>query len=153
MAASSSIISISSASLFTPKIQCLPKHNKDHDHVPIPSSSSFTTHASLKISRPTTTFGITTTTTRLNFPPRRLSCSASASSSSTLPSALLFDCDGVLVDTEKDGHRISFNQTFQEVHLYIYSIVYTLFHWASRITMLELLNSLFVDSTMLLYGI
>ncbi|KAG5067006.1 hypothetical protein JHK86_010737 [Glycine max] len=117
MAASSSIISISSASLFTPKIQCLPKHNKDHDHVPIPSSSSFTTHASLKISRPTTTFGITTTTTRLNFPPRRLSCSASASSSSTLPSALLFDCDGVLVDTEKDGHRISFNQTFQEREL------------------------------------
>jgi beta-phosphoglucomutase-like phosphatase (HAD superfamily) len=44
-----------------------------------------------------------------------LSCSASASSSSTLPSALLFDCDGVLVDTEKDGHRISFNDTFQEV--------------------------------------
>ncbi|KHN05797.1 CBBY-like protein [Glycine soja] len=117
MAASSSIISISSASLFTPKIQCLPKHNKDHDHVPIPSSSSFTTHASLKISRPTTTFGITTTTTRLNVPPRRLSCSASASSSSTLPSALLFDCDGVLVDTEKDGHRISFNQTFQEREL------------------------------------
>lgn len=38
-----------------------------------------------------------------------------ASSSSVLPSALLFDCDGVLVDTEKDGHRISFNETFEEV--------------------------------------
>ncbi|KAL4193474.1 hypothetical protein AMTRI_Chr06g199570 [Amborella trichopoda] len=33
---------------------------------------------------------------------------------SSLPEALLFDCDGVLVDTEKDGHRISFNETFQE---------------------------------------
>lgn len=32
-----------------------------------------------------------------------------------LPKALLFDCDGVLVDTEKDGHRISFNDTFAEV--------------------------------------
>lgn len=41
--------------------------------------------------------------------------SSSASASSTLPSALLFDCDGVLVDTEKDGHRISFNNTFKEV--------------------------------------
>ncbi|KAL5544012.1 hypothetical protein UlMin_007796 [Ulmus minor] len=40
-----------------------------------------------------------------------------ASSSSTLPSALLFDCDGVLVDTEKDGHRISFNDTFNEREL------------------------------------
>lgn len=24
-----------------------------------------------------------------------------------------FDCDGVLVDTEKDGHRVSFNQAFK----------------------------------------
>ncbi|RVW13348.1 CBBY-like protein [Vitis vinifera] len=36
---------------------------------------------------------------------------------SALPSALLFDCDGVLVDTEKDGHRISFNDTFAEREL------------------------------------
>ncbi|KAI8529130.1 hypothetical protein RHMOL_Rhmol12G0202500 [Rhododendron molle] len=35
----------------------------------------------------------------------------------SLPSALLFDCDGVLVDTEKDGHRISFNDTFAEKEL------------------------------------
>jgi beta-phosphoglucomutase-like phosphatase (HAD superfamily) len=28
--------------------------------------------------------------------------------------ALLFDCDGVLVDTEKDGHRVTFNQAFAE---------------------------------------
>lgn len=26
--------------------------------------------------------------------------------------ALIFDCDGVLVDTEKDGHRIAFNMAF-----------------------------------------
>ncbi|KAI3902540.1 hypothetical protein MKW92_030344 [Papaver armeniacum] len=43
-----------------------------------------------------------------------VTCSAS---SVTLPSALLFDCDGVLVDTEKDGHRISFNDTFAEMEL------------------------------------
>ncbi|KFK26046.1 hypothetical protein AALP_AA8G196300 [Arabis alpina] len=40
-----------------------------------------------------------------------ITCSSPAT---TLPSALLFDCDGVLVDTEKDGHRISFNDTFKE---------------------------------------
>ncbi len=27
--------------------------------------------------------------------------------------ALLFDCDGVLVDTEKDGHRVAFNEAFK----------------------------------------
>ncbi|XP_059657238.1 CBBY-like protein [Cornus florida] len=31
----------------------------------------------------------------------------SDSAPSVLPSALLFDCDGVLVHTEKEGHRIS----------------------------------------------
>lgn len=31
-----------------------------------------------------------------------------------LPGALLFDCDGVLVDTERDGHRVSFNEAFSE---------------------------------------
>ena len=28
--------------------------------------------------------------------------------------ALLFDCDGVLADTEPDGHRVAFNQGFAE---------------------------------------
>jgi len=28
--------------------------------------------------------------------------------------ALLLDCDGVLADTERDGHRVAFNQLFQE---------------------------------------
>ncbi|XP_043704883.1 CBBY-like protein [Telopea speciosissima] len=45
---------------------------------------------------------------------KAVTCSASSSS---LPSALLFDCDGVLVDTEKDGHRVSFNDTFSEREL------------------------------------
>eukprot|EP01026_Neomeris_dumetosa_P038337 TRINITY_DN3123_c1_g1_i1.p1 TRINITY_DN3123_c1_g1~~TRINITY_DN3123_c1_g1_i1.p1 ORF type:complete len:287 (+),score=52.44 TRINITY_DN3123_c1_g1_i1:135-995(+) len=31
-----------------------------------------------------------------------------------LPDALLFDCDGVLVDTEKDGHRVAFNTAFKQ---------------------------------------
>jgi len=28
--------------------------------------------------------------------------------------ALIFDCDGVLADTERDGHRVAFNQTFKD---------------------------------------
>jgi HAD superfamily hydrolase (TIGR01509 family) len=28
--------------------------------------------------------------------------------------ALIFDCDGVLVDTEKDGHRVAFNRAFKQ---------------------------------------
>ncbi|KAI5408105.1 CBBY-like protein [Lathyrus oleraceus] len=110
MASANSIISISSSSLLnripqpktTPLISLL-KHNKDHEQS-CTSKSSFT-FTSLKISTPTTRRTC------------RLSCSASASEASTLPSALLFDCDGVLVDTEKDGHRISFNDTFQEKEL------------------------------------
>lgn len=43
------------------------------------------------------------------------SSSSSSSPATGLPAALLFDCDGVLVDTERDGHRISFNETFAEV--------------------------------------
>lgn len=31
--------------------------------------------------------------------------------------ALLFDCDGVLVDTERDGHRPAFNRAFAEAGL------------------------------------
>jgi hypothetical protein len=30
------------------------------------------------------------------------------------PEALLFDCDGVLCETERDGHRVTFNATFKE---------------------------------------
>ena len=32
-------------------------------------------------------------------------------------SAIVFDCDGVLADTERDGHRRAFNQTFREFGL------------------------------------
>lgn len=31
--------------------------------------------------------------------------------------ALIFDCDGVLVDTERDGHRIAFNRAFHDFGL------------------------------------
>ena len=31
--------------------------------------------------------------------------------------ALIFDCDGVLVDTERDGHRVAFNRAFSELGL------------------------------------
>jgi beta-phosphoglucomutase-like phosphatase (HAD superfamily) len=29
--------------------------------------------------------------------------------------ALILDCDGVLADTERDGHLVAFNQTFEEL--------------------------------------
>ena len=29
--------------------------------------------------------------------------------------ALIFDCDGVLVDTERDGHRVGFNRAFAQM--------------------------------------
>ena len=28
--------------------------------------------------------------------------------------AVFFDQDGVIIDTERDGHRVAFNQTFKE---------------------------------------
>ena len=31
--------------------------------------------------------------------------------------ALIFDCDGVLVDTERDGHRVAFNEAFAKAGL------------------------------------
>lgn len=31
--------------------------------------------------------------------------------------ALIFDCDGVLVDTERDGHRVAFNEAFARAGL------------------------------------
>ena len=33
------------------------------------------------------------------------------------PEALLFDCDGVLVDTEAEGHRVAFNEAFARKNL------------------------------------
>ena len=34
--------------------------------------------------------------------------------------ALIFDCDGVLVDTERDGHRVAFNQAFRDFDLSVH---------------------------------
>lgn len=31
-----------------------------------------------------------------------------------VPQALLWDCDGVLCDTECDGHRVAFNEAFKQ---------------------------------------
>lgn len=31
--------------------------------------------------------------------------------------ALIFDCDGVLVDTERDGHRVAFNEAFSKLNI------------------------------------
>lgn len=38
-----------------------------------------------------------------------------------LPQALIFDCDGVLADTERDGHRPAFNAAFKIKNLGEYS--------------------------------
>jgi HAD superfamily hydrolase (TIGR01509 family) len=38
--------------------------------------------------------------------------------------ALILDCDGVLADTERDGHRVAFNQTFEEFGLPV--------HWSGE---------------------
>ena len=54
--------------------------------------------------------------------PRRLRANlltrtaAAAAGETEIPGgfALLFDCDGVLADTERDGHRVSFNKVFEE---------------------------------------
>lgn len=61
------------------------------------------------ISNPTSSLKPTLISKKKN--PGVVGCS---DSSSSLPEALLFDCDGVLVDTERDGHRVSFNDTFTE---------------------------------------
>lgn len=77
------------------------------------SSSLFGTRPGITRRAITTT--TTTTTTRPVIRRGARHSGVRFSVCSALPSALLFDCDGVLVDTEKDGHRISFNDTFAEV--------------------------------------
>ena len=34
--------------------------------------------------------------------------------------AVFFDQDGVIIDTERDGHRVAFNQTFKEFGFDVY---------------------------------
>merc|ERR1719247_2299789 len=48
---------------------------------------------------------------------RRLGTRCTAPVLAEGPWALLFDCDGVLADTERDGHRVGFNQVFKEDNL------------------------------------
>lgn len=38
---------------------------------------------------------------------------SSVTGDENLPQALIFDCDGVLADTERDGHRPAFNAAFK----------------------------------------
>jgi hypothetical protein len=51
---------------------------------------------------------------RHSTPPPHCAASLAFSSQQQQPllDAILFDCDGVLADTERDGHRISFNMAF-----------------------------------------
>lgn len=76
------------------------------------SSSLLGSRVSISRTGTAATTPIKTRAKKINGIGSEVTCSAS---SSVLPSALLFDCDGVLVDTERDGHRISFNDTFAEV--------------------------------------
>lgn len=39
---------------------------------------------------------------------------AAGSKAKTVMKALIFDCDGVLADTERDGHRVAFNRAFSK---------------------------------------
>jgi len=40
------------------------------------------------------------------------------------PDALLFDCDGVLVDTEPDGHRVAFNEAFKQKGIAVLQVLH-----------------------------
>jgi hypothetical protein len=53
-----------------------------------------------------------TSATAAAFSPTALRSSSALSTGKTLE-AILFDCDGVLVDTERDGHRLAFNRAFK----------------------------------------
>lgn len=50
----------------------------------------------------------------LNRPIHHSSIASSATALSATLEAILFDCDGVLADTERDGHRPAFNRAFKE---------------------------------------
>ena len=59
--------------------------------------------------------------------------------------ALIFDCDGVLADTERDGHRPAFNQAFAEAGL---DVVWDEAEYARRLKIgggKERIASLFAD--------
>jgi len=59
--------------------------------------------------------------------------------------ALIFDCDGVLADTERDGHLVAFNRLFAELGL---GLQWSLEHYAGLLRIAggkERLFSLFAD--------
>jgi phosphoglycolate phosphatase-like HAD superfamily hydrolase len=55
---------------------------------------------------------------------------------------LIFDCKGILVDTERDGHRVSFNQDFSQVDLMVSELGDT---FNSQVT-LETLNKILANN-------
>jgi HAD superfamily hydrolase (TIGR01509 family) len=48
-----------------------------------------------------------------------ISPTAPANKTESVMKALIFDCDGVLADTERDGHRVAFNMAFEAKELAI----------------------------------
>jgi len=62
---------------------------------------------------PTNGFTSLSTTMKHNNANSMMSDTALSAGTSSLE-AILFDCDGVLADTERDGHRLAFNQAFEE---------------------------------------
>uniref|UniRef100_A0A7S1ZBJ4 Uncharacterized protein n=1 Tax=Trieres chinensis TaxID=1514140 RepID=A0A7S1ZBJ4_TRICV len=74
----------------------------------------------MRFSLPATLFPLVATcteafTSQLAFSPRASGHGMSVPSAlSVAPEAILFDCDGVLADTERDGHRPAFNRAFAE---------------------------------------
>ena len=61
---------------------------------------------------------------------------------------MLFDCDGVLVDTEAQGHRVSFNKAFQQKGKLVMLKV-----WLSRHNLIKLLLVLLLDTRTWLAGL
>ena len=51
-------------------------------------------------------------TTRTVLPSAAASWSSTSLAAAGKLEAILFDCDGVLADTERDGHRLAFNRAF-----------------------------------------
>lgn len=60
------------------------------------------------------------------------------------PEALLFDCDGVLVDTEPDGHRVAFNEAFKQKGRAL--------HWVKLQCLLEVATSSALTIADLVFG-
>ena len=50
-------------------------------------------------------------------PANRIACSNSTAVHPSSLQAVIFDVDGTLAETEREGHRIAFNQAFAEFDL------------------------------------